>query len=152
MAAGDAGPRSVSQRKLDVLSALMTERDAWVATADRRGGPHMVPLAICWDGKRIIVQVRHDSQTARNATSTGKARLALGTTRHVVIIDTTVAWTRVADSPDISAAYFARTGWDTAPTATKCVFLLLSPMRIQAWRDMNEFRGRTIMRDGQWVG
>ena len=151
MAADTAGPRSASQRKLDVLSTLVTGGDCWAATADRRYGPHMVPLVFCWDGKRLIVQVRHASRTARNATSTGKARLALGTTRDVVIVDVEVVWTRVADSPDISATYSARTGWDTSPTATECVFLLLTPVRIQVWRDMAEFRGRTIMKDGQWV-
>jgi hypothetical protein len=151
MTATTAGPRSASQRKLDVLSTLVTGGDLWAATSDRRNGPHMVPLAFCWDGKRLIVQVKHDSRTACNATSTGKARLALGATRDVVLIDADVVWTRVTDSPDISAVYAARTGWDTTPTATHCVFLLLSPLRIQAWRDMAEFRGRTIMKDGQWV-
>jgi hypothetical protein len=31
------------------------------------------------------------------------------------------------------------------------VFLVLRPVRIQAWRESDEIAGRTLMRDGAWV-
>jgi hypothetical protein len=30
-------------------------------------------------------------------------------------------------------------------------FLVLRPLRIQAWREVNELPGRTLMRDGAWI-
>jgi hypothetical protein len=31
------------------------------------------------------------------------------------------------------------------------VLMLLRPQRIQAWREVNELRGRTVMRSGEWL-
>ncbi len=31
------------------------------------------------------------------------------------------------------------------------MFLVLRPVRLQAWREANEIKGRTLMRDGAWV-
>ncbi len=31
------------------------------------------------------------------------------------------------------------------------VYLRLTPQRIQAWREVNELRGRHVMRGGAWV-
>ena len=30
-------------------------------------------------------------------------------------------------------------------------FLVLRPLRIQAWREVNEFPGRLLMRGGTWM-
>lgn len=29
--------------------------------------------------------------------------------------------------------------------------MVLRPLRLQAWREVNEIRGRTLMRDGSWL-
>jgi hypothetical protein len=31
------------------------------------------------------------------------------------------------------------------------VYFRIVPYRVQAWREVNELRGRTLMRDGQWL-
>lgn len=133
------------------MTALESEQDVWVATADGDGRPHLVPLSLCWDGERLILQVRRYSRTARNAISSGQARVAVGTTRHVVVIDAAVTWTPVVDSPEIAALYQERTRWDVSRHAAHCVFLLLAPQRIQAWRELSEFGERTLMSNGRWI-
>lgn len=143
-------PRTTQQRRDDVLARLATDRDLWLATADVDGRPHVVPLALCWDGQRLIVRVKRTSRTARNATKTGRARVAMGTTRDVVMIDAAVEWVPVDDAPETAALYAARTGWASRPGADG-VFLLLSPVRIQAWQEADEFAGRTVMDDGGWA-
>jgi len=30
-------------------------------------------------------------------------------------------------------------------------FLVLRPLRVQAWREVNELPGRTLMRGGAWI-
>ena len=43
-------PRSRAQRKADTLALLRTEVDCWVASADKVGNAHLVPLSFYWDG------------------------------------------------------------------------------------------------------
>jgi len=31
------------------------------------------------------------------------------------------------------------------------VYLVLRPVRVQAWREADEMTGRTLMRDGEWL-
>jgi hypothetical protein len=149
--ASDGKPRSLGRRKRDALDRLNRDTDVWVATADHRGRPHLVPLSLCWDGQRVIVRVKRTSRTARNAVASGTARLALGQTRDVVMIDAKVCSVPVADAPEIAALYARRTGWDPSVNATDGLFLLLSPVRVQSWRDLAESYERTVMSNGQWV-
>ena len=53
--------------------------------------------------------------------------------------------------PDLAAAYVAQAGWDPRTAGEGQVYLLLRPDRIQAWRESNELRGRTVMRSGEWL-
>ena len=45
------------------------------------------------------------------------------------------------------SAYAAQADWDPRRDGSY-VFLVLRPVRIQAWREANEIPGRTLMRDG----
>jgi hypothetical protein len=144
-------PRTSEQRKADLLSKLREDKDVWVATAGTDGHPHLVPLSLCWDGEQVIVTLEAMSRTARNAVATGRARLALGPTRDVVMIDATVESTPVDAVPEIAESYADRTGWDPRMESAKHVFLLLRPTRIQVWREVDEIQGRTLMRRGKWV-
>jgi hypothetical protein len=144
-------PRSAQQRKADTLRRLHTDADGWVATADDEGRPHLVPLSLCWDGRRVIVRVKATSRTARNAHRSGRARLALGDTRDVVVVDATVASVPADQAPEIAAVYAARTGWGASNHAAEHVFLLLVPTRVQAWREVEEFYERTLMMGGRWI-
>ena len=50
----------------------------------------------------------------------------------------------------LGAAYVAQADWDPRRDSGY-VFLVLRPIRVQAWREANEIPGRTLMRDGTWL-
>jgi hypothetical protein len=151
--AGSA-PRTGSERKTDVLAKLDARHaDAWVASASSAGKAHLVPLSYAWDGERIILAMQRTSATARNITDSERARLALGGTRDVVMIDATLD--AVVDleraSPQLADAYAQQADWDPRAAGGGYVFVLLRPERIQAWREADEIAGRTLMRAGDWL-
>jgi hypothetical protein len=144
--------RHLAQRKQDTLDKLRTERDVWVATADGDAQAHLVPVALCWDGTHVVVATETRSITARNVAASHQARLALGDTRDVVMIDVTVASTSADSiSAEIGDMFAARHGWDPRTEDTEWVYLTMTPVRIQAWRNVDEIKGRTLMRGGEWL-
>ena len=143
--------RSLEQRKADTLQLLATTEDAWVATAGG-GDAHLVPLSIWWDGEIITIATGAVSATARNAAATGRARVAVGGTRDVVMIEGAVENVPLADAPDaIRKGFVDARGWDPAWEAEEWVYLRIRPERVQAWREADEIEGRTIMRSGRWL-
>jgi hypothetical protein len=145
-------PRTKTQRKADVLAKLSAPvADTWVATADA-SGPHLVPLTLAWLDGRIVLATDRGSATARNIFAQGKARLALGRTRDVVIIDALLERAiPVADGDPVGDAYATQNDWDPRTAGDTYVFLILRPDRIQAWREVNEIAERTVMRGGVWL-
>lgn len=134
---------------LATLSAPVA--DAWVATADA-GEPYLVPLTASWFEERIVLATDRGSPTAGNLAARGTARLAFGGTRDVVLIDVRLERTvPVADAGPIGEAYAAQNDWDPRTAGDAYVFLILRPERVQAWRELNEIAGRTLMRDGAWL-
>jgi hypothetical protein len=125
--------------------------DVWVATASPAGAAHLVPVSLAWIDERAVIAVEGSSVTARNLTASGAARLAIGPTRDVVMIDATLenAVDVGGDGP-LGAAYVAQADWDPRLSGGY-VFLVLRPVRVQAWREANEIAGRTLMRDGTWL-
>jgi hypothetical protein len=150
-------PRSASQRKADTLAKLTAEAaDVWVASAsvsDAGAQAYLVPLSLGWVDERIVLALQATSQTAINIAAAGKARLGLGPTRDVVLIDAVLEESHQAeDVPDrIGAGYAEQSDWDPREAGAGYVYLVLRPVRIQAWREENELRGRTIMRRGDWL-
>jgi hypothetical protein len=147
-------PRSREQRKSDTLAKL-TEPvlDGWVTTGSAAGGAHMVPLSLHWTGDRLVIAVDPASVTGRNLVETSRARVGLGGTRDVVILDVELDRVHpVAEVPDeIGAGYAGQSDWDPREVATDYVYLVLRPSRIMAWREVNELAERTLMRDGAWL-
>jgi hypothetical protein len=144
--------RPTGQRKSDAIEKLGKDQDVWVATADDRGMAHLVPLSLCWHDGIVVVAVEARSRTARNASASGRARLALGPTRDVVMIDAQASVIPRRDAgPEIADAYRERTGWEPGSDGGEWVYILLKPTRIQAWRDVEEIAGRTVMSDGTWL-
>ena len=83
-------------------------------------------------------------------TASGVARLAVGPTRDVVMVDAVLDRTVEVADDALGAAYVAQADWD--PRSSRgYVFLVLRPVRVQAWRESNEIPGRTLMRDGDWL-
>jgi hypothetical protein len=147
-----AEARDRATRKADTLAMLTTpEIDVWVATASAAGAPHLVPVSLAWVDDRIVIAVPSTSVTARNLTASGEARLAVGATRDVVMIDAVLERrVDVAAGDPVGTAYVGQADWDPRGSAGYD-FLVLRPMRVQAWREVNEIPGRTLMREGSWL-
>ena len=129
-----------------------THADAWVATASGRGA-HLVPLSFAWNGEQILLATKGKSITAQNLRSIGRARVALGTTRDVVLIDASLdgVVARAEQSEVNAESYANQTNWDPRNAGSDFVYLMLRPQRVQVWRETNEIAGRTVMRDGTWI-
>ena len=127
------------------------EIDVWAATASAAGEAHLVPLSLAWVDERVVVASPAASVTTRNLIASGRARLAVGPTRDVVMIDAELDRTvGVDEDAALGAAYAAQSDWDPRGDSDY-VFLVLRPVRVQAWREANEIAGRTLMRDGAWI-
>lgn len=147
-----AGPRTTAERKRDALVTLQEDVDLWVASANERGDAYLVPLSFVWDGTHIVVATPAKSRTARNLRRAGVARVAIGPTRDVVIIEGDLDFI-AANQIDgqLAAAFAAHTGFDPRREQPDYVYIFLTPLRIQSWREANELAGREIMRDGRWL-
>jgi hypothetical protein len=152
--------RTGGERKADALARLQARyAEAWVASASSSGVPHLVPLSLAWDGERVILSVDRQSVTARNIIVSRRARLALGETSDVVIIDARLAEAvNLEDAhPDLTQAFADQADWDPRhsddlpASRSGYVFLCLRPERVQVWRHASEHPGRTVMREGRWV-
>ena len=143
--------RSREQRKQDVLNRLEKDNDAWVATASAAGVPTLVPLSFVWDRGTLLMATRRTNPTARNVTPTGQARISLGHTRDVVLIDATAEVVEGAElSPESGDAFATKLGWDLRGR-TPWVYLRFTPYAVRAWREENELSGRELMADGRWL-
>ncbi|MFJ9817601.1 pyridoxamine 5'-phosphate oxidase family protein [Streptomyces sp. NPDC101151] len=145
--------RTAEQRKKDTLHRLEHDEDAWVATAGEDGGaPYLVPLSFVWDGATLLLATPAASPTGRNLLATGTARLGIGPTRDVVIVEGAVRAVTPEDLPEEDAEIFAgKTGFDPRRLASPYLYFTVIPHRIQAWREANELQGRDLMRDGVWL-
>lgn len=147
-------PRDLTQRTIDTLRLLSTPAvDTWVATAAADGTPYLVPLSVAWLGERAVVAVERTSRTARNLSASGVARLGVGPTRDVVLLDVVLERTvAVGDDDRLADGYAGQADWDPRDAGLGYDFLVLRPVRVQAWREADELPGRTLMRDGAWLG
>lgn len=151
-------PRTAPQRKADTLAKLSAPAaDIWVASASTTDAgavqPYLVPLSMAWVDDRIVLALEADSRTARSLPVGTRTRLGLGPTRDVVMIDATVerAESTAGTPAGIADAYAAQSDWDPRTAGPGFVYIVLRPTRIQAWREVNELPGRTLMRNGQWL-
>jgi len=135
-----------------VLHRLESDPNVWIATGGPDGVPHLVPLSLAWSGEQILVATPTDSVTVRNASATGAVRAALDSADDVVIVDATAEAIALGDAdPDTMRAFVDRVGWDPGAESGEWSLVVLSPTRIQAWRNVGEIEGRTVMRDGNWI-
>src|SRR3954451_23948155 len=148
-------PRTGPQRKADTLSKLeAVNGDVWVATASNAGAAHLVPLSYAWHDERVVLAAEADSVTVRNVRESGRPRLGFGPARDVLIIDAARGRiVAIADgaATDVVEAYASQTDWDPSLDPGSLVFVLMRPLRVQAWRESNELSGKLLMRDGTWL-
>jgi len=123
-----------------------------VASASADGGPYLVPLSFDWDGEAVLVATPAKSPTGRNLATTQTARLGLGHTRDVSMIEGDVEILEIDALPQERGDRFAtRAGFDPRAQDTPYRWFRISPRRIQAWREVNELPDRELMRDGRWL-
>src|SRR5919198_671591 len=132
-----SGPRDGARRKADALAQLRAPAaDVWVATASQQGGPYLVPLSLAWIDERVVIALEASSRTARNLLAGGTARLGVGPTRDVVLIDAVLE--RSVDARDagaLAARYAEQADWDPRDAGDGYCYLVLRPLRVQAWRE-----------------
>ena len=144
--------RIASERINNAKHRLETDSDVWLATASPDGVPHLIPLSLGWDGKRLVLFTYSNSLSTRNIEATGVARASLNDTLDVVIVHGTATAQPLNDAaPDLIDAFVDRAGWDPRGEEDAFSLILLNPDRVIAWNSVEELEGRTIMRDGQWV-
>ncbi|MBX6371589.1 MAG: pyridoxamine 5'-phosphate oxidase family protein [Acidothermus sp.] len=147
-----AEPRSRAQRRRDTEHRLAHDVDIWVASASADGEPYLVPLSFDWDGESLLVATPTHSRTGRNLAATKTARLGLGHTRDVIMIDGDVEVLEIDELPtEVGHRFAARAGFDPRSLDTPYRWFRIVPRRIQAWREVNELAGRDLMRDGRWL-
>lgn len=146
-----ASVRTAPERKQDALHRLEHDVDAWVATAGD-DGPYLVPLSYLWDGHTLLFATPAASPTIRNLRVSGRARLGIGPTRDLVLIEGTAHLLASGDiTREIGDAFAQKTGFDPRELTTPYVYFRIAPQRLQAWREANELPGRDLMRDGEWL-
>ena len=143
--------RTREQRRRDVLERLERDVDLWVASADDRGDAYLIPLSFYWDGATLTVATPRASRTARNLMRAGHARVALGPTRDVVIVEGPVEALPIGTDRTLEDAHARASGFDPRTEADEYVYLRITPREVLAWRESNELAGRRLMREGEWL-
>ena len=147
-----AEPRPPADRRLDTEHRLTNDIDAWVASASADGKPYLVPLSFDWDGEAVLVATPTNSPTGKNLAGSGVARLALGPTRDVTMMEAEVEVIEIGALPTEQGDRFAaRSGFDPRGLTSSYRWFRITPRRIQAWREVDELPERELMRDGRWL-
>ncbi len=145
--------RTSCERADHTRRRLETEPNVWLATASPDGDPHLVPLSLAWIDDQIVVATPSDTITAKNAAANGRGRATLDSADDVAIFDVAIDVVdyRTADRTLIGG-YVTRVGWDPGDNDGEWSLLILTLLRGQAWNGPGEMAGRTIIRDGAWLG
>jgi hypothetical protein len=106
-----------------------------------------------WNGTLVVLATGPKSRTVSNVVASQRARLALGETRDVVMVDTVlVEPIRASEAPaPLAEGDAAQAGWDPRTDAANYVYLVLEPVRIQVSLEGEDPAGRTVVRNGEWV-
>jgi hypothetical protein len=145
-------PRDRVQRRRDTEHRLAHEVDVWVASASTDGAPYLVPLSFDWDGEALLIATPVTSPTGRNLAGTRVVRIGLGLTRDVTMIEGSVEVLEIDALPQAAGDQFAaRTGFDPRALGSSYRWFCVTPLRIQAWREVEELADRELMREGRWL-
>ncbi|TDC44987.1 hypothetical protein E1281_31870 [Actinomadura sp. KC345] len=145
-------PRSLDERRAYAQDRLETGFQMWLATGSDGHGAHLIPVACVWDGSALYTATFAKSRTVANVKGHPQARVALGDTADVVMIDTGASLMNVPDIDADIAERYAEVSTDprTHPKGM-FVYLRLHPRRILVWNGLHEFAGRTVMQNGRWL-
>lgn len=145
--------RTTQQRIADVKAALESQRDLWLATANKSGPPHLIPLSFLWDGVDVILSTPRPSRTVRNLAGNPLARIALGADlEDVIVMDATATIVNTDEiDPGLAEDFAAKAEFEPRHLDGDYVYVRLVPSRVLAWRSESELNGRTLMTDGNWI-
>lgn len=143
-------PRTHDERLAVARIRLQREWQMWLSTGGR-SGPHLIPVAFVGDNDAIVTATGESSKTVRNLRETGRARVAVGTTSDVVMVDTVLDG--LVPVPEVAtdvADRFAAVSHDPRQMPGY-LYVRLLPRRVQVWNGFHELRGRTVILKGEWL-
>ncbi|MEV4166437.1 pyridoxamine 5'-phosphate oxidase family protein [Nonomuraea dietziae] len=144
-------PRDLARRQADTVDRLFGGFQMWLATGSDGHGAHLIPVAYVWDDSTLTTATFRRSRTVSNLRARPKARLAIGDTADVIMIDARATLLGVPDIDAASAEAFAKVSTDPRNAPDRFLYVRLVPERILAWNSLAEFSGRTLMLKGSWL-
>jgi general stress protein 26 len=145
-------PRSREERKRDVLARFEQDIDAWVSTASAAADPYLVPLSFLWHEGELLFSTEERSQTIRNLRDSPRVHVGLGLTRDVVLVSGVARLVPSSELPrELGDAFAVKAGFDPRTSDGTYVYVFVRPIRIRAWREVDELAGQVVMKDGNWV-
>jgi Pyridoxamine 5'-phosphate oxidase len=136
---------------MDALEKLRSGVDCWITSADETGRAHLIPISYYWDDSTLTVSTPRASRTGRNLLRAGWARVALGPTRDVLIVEGPIEEIPIGTYAGLEDAHAQATGFDPRTLEDEWIYLRIAPRNIQAWREANEIPERELMRGGEWL-
>ncbi len=143
--------RPPAERASHARAQLEAGIDVWVTSASASGEAHLIPLSYLWDGSSILLSTPERSRTARDLLRAGRGRVALPSTRDVVIVEGVVERVDRHDTTGIFEAFAERHQWDPRLETTPFAFIRLIAEQVQAWSVENELATRVVFREGVWA-
>ena len=146
-------PRTREERIRDVLVRFEQDVDAWVSTASAAGEPYLLPLSFLWHEGELLFSTDERSQTVRNLRESPRVHVGIGLTRDVVLVSGVARLVPSAELPgELGDAFAMKAGFDPrAASVGSYVYVFVRPVRIRAWREVDELAGQVVMKDGSWV-
>ncbi|PXX55608.1 general stress protein 26 [Nocardia tenerifensis] len=143
-------PRSLEQRRADALDRLGTSHQMWLATAGKNDGPHLIPVAYIWNTNALTTATFERSRTVANLRTIPRARVAIGDTADLIMIDAAASFIPVDAIDPAAADRYAQVSHDPR-SMPGFIYIQLVPQRIQVWNGFHEFTERTVMAEGRWL-
>ncbi|MFF1693844.1 pyridoxamine 5'-phosphate oxidase family protein [Streptomyces sp. NPDC058257] len=113
---------------------------------------YLIPLSFLWDGGSLLVATPDASVTGRDLRASGKARVGVGPTRDVVLIEGAVRALGEGElTPEAGDASAGKTRFGPRGLDTVYTYFRITPQRLQAWREADELAGRELMLGGRWT-
>jgi hypothetical protein len=142
--------RSLHERRQAAHEMLRTHHQLWLATGGASSGAHLIPVSYVWNGEHFTLATMARSRTADNLRANRLARVAIGQTDDVVMVDGLVTFVEIPDLEPGLADRYAEVSHDPR-VMPGFSYLRLVPRRILVWSGFHEYAGRTVMLDGRWL-
>ncbi len=136
--------RPLDERRKAAMERLRSNSNLWLATASDGRGPHLIPVSCWWDGSWLTTATVEGSRTLKNVRTQPKVRAAIGSTGDVLMVDATAMIVAVADIATEVADRYAQASGNDPQSVPGFVYIQLLPQRIQVWKVVAEFTGRTV--------